>query len=166
MPFHTAQKNNRIVKKWNSNKDYRCHSNPVKMRDPFGSGKLSFDYIMRTKHGIHLNEHRIHELSHINMVMNNYTAYNMGKVEYFEEHSEEENALIQQEWNTYRQTPFDVLVCSKDMSKSDHSKRKDRDRQRDRWDKLASHTHIPNWSVINGYDIVTVADDDVCSRYV
>jgi hypothetical protein len=118
---------------------------------------------MRTKHGIYLNEHRIHELDFINMIQHDPTAYYMGKVAYFEEHSEEENALIQQEWNTYRQTPVDVLVCSKDMSKSDHSKRKDRDRKRDRWDKLASNTHIPNWSVNNGYDIVTVADE-VCSR--
>jgi hypothetical protein len=165
MPFHTIQKNNRIAKKWNSNKDYRS-SNPRQWRDPFGSSSVSFDYIMKTKHGIHLNEHRIHELDIINMIQHDHSAYYMGKVEYFEEHSEEENALIQQEWNTYRHTPFDVLVCSKDMSKSDHSKRKDRDRKLDRWDKLASHTHIPNWSATEHYNIVSVADDDAWSMYV
>ena len=136
--FKTAQKRVNLGKKENNNKDYK-NKRKVKETCRFSSQVISFDYILRTKYGICLNE------KNKNYIDDNYSSYRLN-LNYenknpilinFEEHNEEENEIIQKEINIYWNTGITQLVCSTDKTKSHHSKILAKNRNKDRQKKNA-----------------------------
>jgi len=55
----------------------------------------------------------------------------------FIEHTEEENKIIQNEFNIYFKSPMSFLICSTDKTKSFHSKKLTKNRNKDRYQKIA-----------------------------
>jgi len=134
--FKTAQKIVNLGKKENNNKNYRI-KDKVHPGYAFSSRVIPFNYILRTKHGICLNEKN---LKYIN---NNYSGYRVNNENKnlilinFEEHTEEENKIIQEEINIYWNTGITQLICSTDKTKSHHSKDLTKNRNKDRQNKNA-----------------------------
>lgn len=91
--FKTAQRILNLAKKENNNKDYRTK----RKSNHFSSGPISFNYVLRTKHGICLNEKNINFLTYQYPFMKQKNPHSI----YFEEHSDEENKIIQEEINLY-----------------------------------------------------------------
>ena len=136
--FRTAQKRVNLGKKENNNKDYKSKQK-IKETYRFSSTVIPFDYILRTKYGICLNE------KNKNYIDDNYSSYRLN-LNYenknpilinFEEHNEEENEIIQKEINIYWNTGITQLLCSTDKTKSDHSKILTKNRNKDRQKKNA-----------------------------
>jgi len=134
--FKTAQKIVNLKKKENSNKDYKS-KRKVKETCRFSSNVIPFDYILRTKYGICLNE------KNKNYIDNNYSSYRINHENKnpilinFEEHTEKENEIIQKEINIYWNTGITQLLCSTDKTKSHHSKILTKNRNKDRQNKNA-----------------------------
>jgi hypothetical protein len=134
--FKTAQKIVNLGKKENNNKNYRI-KDKVHPRCSFSNKVISFDYILRTKHGICLNE------KNKNYIDNNYSSYRVNHSNKnpisinFEEHTEEENEIIQEEINIYWNIGITQLLCSTDKTKSNHSKILTKNRNKDRDQKIA-----------------------------
>jgi len=134
--FKTAQKIVNFEKKENSNKDYKS-KRKVKETCRFSSNVIPFDYILRTKYGICLNE------KNKNYIDNNYSIYRINHENKnpilinFEEHTEKENEIIQKEINIYWNTGITQLLCSTDKTKSHHSKILTKNRNKDRQNKNA-----------------------------
>jgi len=129
--FKTAQKIVNLGKKENNNKNYRI-KDKVHPRCSFSNSVIPFDYILRTKHRICLNE------KNKNYIINNYSRGNSNKNPIsinFEEHTEEENEIIQEEINIYWNTGITQLLCSTDKTKSHHSKILTKNRNKDRQKK-------------------------------
>ena len=136
--FKTAQKIVNLGKKENNNKDYK-NKRKVKETCRFSSKIISFDYILRTKYRICLNE------KNKNYIDDNYSSYRVNSnyenknpiLINFEEYNEEENEIIQKEINIYWNTGITQLVCSTDKTKSHHSKILTKNRNKDRQKKNA-----------------------------
>jgi len=136
--FKTAQKGVNLGKKENNNKDYRI-KDKVHPGYTFSSMVIPFNYILRTKHGICLNE------KNINYIHNRYSVCRVVHENKnpilinFEEHTEEENKIIQEEINIYWNTEITQLICSTDKTKSHHSKDLTKNRNKDRDQKWRFH---------------------------
>ena len=93
--FKTAQKRVNLGKKENNNKDYKSKQK-IKETYRFSSTVIPFDYILRTKYGICLNE------KNKNYIDDNYSSYRVNQnyennnpiLINFEEHNEEENESV------------------------------------------------------------------------
>ena len=98
----------------------------------FATRIIPFNYILRTKHGICLNEKNINYIydkySVCRVVLENKNPILIN----FEEHTEEENKIIQEEINIYWNTGLTQLYCSTDKTKSHHSKDLTKNRNKDR----------------------------------
>jgi hypothetical protein len=74
-------------------------------------------------------------------INNNYSGYRVNNENknpiliIFEEHTEEENKIIQEEINIYWNTGITQLICSTDKTKSHHSKYLTKNRNKDREQK-------------------------------
>jgi hypothetical protein len=129
--FKTAQKIVNLGKKENNNKDYRCKQK-IHEKYSFSNSVISFDYVLRTKHGICINE------KNKKYIQNSYSNFINNKNKNlilinFEEHTEEENTIIQEEINIYWNTGITQLLSSTDKTKSHYSKKlaKNRNKARD-----------------------------------
>lgn len=126
--FKTAQKFNNLAKKKNNNKDYKVVEK--QKGGGFSSSTIDWDYLLRTKYGIKLNQ------QNIDYLRDNYNYYNPGdNVINFEEHTEEENKLIEQEMKNYT-TNIGQLIYSIDKTHSPHSKKLTKSRKQDRQQKM------------------------------
>ena len=135
--FKTAQKYNNLAKKRNSNKDYKVIEK--ERGGGFSSSTIDWDYSLRTKYGIKLNQqnkdylykyYRDNYVYHYSNPCNNLIN--------FKEHTDEENKLIQQELNNY-DSNIGQLLYSVDKTHSPHSKRLTKNRKQDRrqkWDSI------------------------------
>ncbi len=128
----TAQKCLNTYKKENNNKDYRYKK--FYKCNRFASRPISFSYLLRTKHGICINE------STEDYFLYNYVRHqNKNPYEFnFEEHSEEENKIIQQEAKDYFLTGKTSVWCSTDKTRSNHSKnvtKKRKNARQDKWEQ-------------------------------
>lgn len=135
--FKTAQKTVNLGKKENNNKDYRSKEK-VHPKYSFSNRIIPFNYILRTKHNICLNE------KNINYIADFYNSKFVGRNFInelininFIEHTEEENKIIQNEFNIYFNSPMSSLICSTDKTKSHHSKTLTKNRNKDRYEKIA-----------------------------
>lgn len=133
--FTTAQKKINLGKKENNNKDYRSKEK-VHPKYSFSNMVIPFNYILRTKHKICLNE------KNINYIKDIYSSKFVGISPYpinidFMEHTGEENKIIQNEFNIYFNSPISTLMCSTDKTKSHHSKMLTKNRNKDRYKKMA-----------------------------
>ena len=128
--FKTAQKILNLRKKKNNNKDYRIKEKALLYR--FSSSSISFDYILRTKYGIYLNK------NNKNYLLYDYERYQRQNpsLVFFEEHSDEENKIIQHEIINYYNSRLSQLVCSRDKTHSNHSINLTKSRNHDRLQKL------------------------------
>lgn len=126
--FKTAQKFNNLAKKKNNNKDYKVVEK--QKGGGFSSSTIHWDYSLRTKYGIKLNQ------QNINYLRDNYNYYNPSdNVINFKEHTEEENKLIEQEMKNYT-TNVGQLIYSIDKTHSPHSKKLTKSRKQDRQQKM------------------------------
>ena len=121
--FKTAQKNLKIEKKRNFNKDYRRYNNQTALCRRFASIHLHFSYILQTEYGIKLNE------NHIQYLENHYLDEYPYPIN-FTEFSEEDNNIIKMVINSRSE------FCSVDKTHSKHSKKLTRNRNKDRIFKL------------------------------
>ena len=133
--FKTAQKIVNLGKKENNNKDYRSKQK-IHEKYRFSNSVISFDYVLRTKHGICINE------KNKNYIQNSYSncINNKNKnpiIINFEEHTEEENEIIKEEINIYWNAGITQLLCSTDKTKSQHSKDLAKNRKKNRQQKDA-----------------------------
>lgn len=132
--FTTAQKKINLKKKENNNKDYRSKEK-VHPQCSFSNKIIPFNYILRTKHNICLNEENINYIDYIyssNFVNINPNSKNIN----FEEHTWKENKIIQNEFNIYFNSPISTLMCSTDKTKSHHAKMLTKNRNKDRYEKI------------------------------
>jgi hypothetical protein len=113
--FKTAQKKLNLIKKENNNKDYRAKQDIF--RYVFSSRSISFDYILRIKHGICLNEKNKNYLLYHYL----WDQANNPSLITFEEHTDDENKIIQEELQLYF-TGVSNYTCSVDKTHSKHSK--------------------------------------------
>jgi hypothetical protein len=117
--FKTAKKIINLSKKENNNKDYRTKEK-IHPKCSFSRNIISFNYILRTKYGICLNEANISYLN--NYYMSSHTQIKLPYLITFDEHTHEENKIIQQEINLYYNSKKTQKMCSRDKTHSDHSK--------------------------------------------
>jgi len=66
-----------------------------------------------------------------------FVNVNPNPINDFIEHTEEENKIIQNEFNLYFNSPMSSLICSTDKTKSYHSKMFTKNRNKDRYEKMA-----------------------------
>ena len=102
-----------MIKKENNNKDYRAKRDIFEY--VFSSGSIGFDYVLRTKHGICLNE------KNKNYLLYHWDQSNNPSLITFEEHTDDENKIIQEELQLYL-TGVTNYTCSVDKTHSKHSK--------------------------------------------
>ena len=96
------------------------------------SNKLTpFNYILRTEYGICINEKNRNHIDDIYRSKFNYVKINPISIN-FEEHTKEENNIIQSAFNTYFNLPESKLICSTDKTKSRHSKNLTKNRNKNR----------------------------------
>lgn len=88
----------------------------------FGSGNVGVDYILRTKYGICLSSRNIHIIESSFRPLR--TPF------YFEDHSEEENRIINLEYTQYYLGKQEW--CSRDKTHSHHSKTNTKNRKQAR----------------------------------
>jgi len=129
--FKTAQRIVNLHKKENNNKDYR-YKMKVQTYYKFSSGPIDLNYILRTKHSIYLNE------KNLNYLLYDY-VYDMRKnphLIFFEEHSDEENIIIQDAIHNYYNLETTNVFCSRDKTRSEYSKISTKNRNKDRKQKF------------------------------
>jgi len=133
--FKTAQKTINLGKKENNNKDYRSKEK-VHPKYTFSKTIIPFDHILRTKYKICLNEKNINCIEDIYRSKFNNVNQNPIIIDFIE-HTEEENKIIQNEFNIYFNSPISFLVCSKDKTKLYNSKMLTKNRNKNRDQKIA-----------------------------
>lgn len=127
--FKTAQKHHNLTKKENNNKDYRVKE---KNKGWFSSEIINFDYILRTKYKIYLTKQNINYL-YYNFEI---TGFNPSLVINFEEHTNDENKIIQEEIYSYYSGKTQH-ICSVDKTHSYHSKNQTKNKnkaRKEKWD--------------------------------
>lgn len=129
--FKTAQKIVNLSKKENNNKDYRSKEK-IHSHYTFSRNYIGLDYILRTKHRIYLNE------KNINFIRYNYAVekHKNPHLFTFEEYTEEENKIIQQEIQNYYNKGIMQHMYSCDKTHTPHSKILTKNRNKDRKLKL------------------------------
>jgi len=133
--FKTAQKKINLDKKENNNKDYRSKEKGHP-KYSFSRGRIPFNYLLRTKHNICLNEKNLNYLEDIYCSKYNNVNPNPITIDFIEL-TEEENKIIQNEFNIYFNSPISSLMCSTDKTKSYHSKMLTKNRNKDIDQKMA-----------------------------
>lgn len=133
--FKTAQKYNNLAKKKNNNKDYKVIEK--EKGGGFSSNPIDWDYTLRTKYGIKLNQQNKDYLHQYYREKYIYFRSNPSdNLINFKEHTDEENKIIQQEIENY-DTNIGQILYSVDKTHSPHSKQLTKNRKQDRqlkWD--------------------------------
>lgn len=132
--FKTAQKINNLVKKKNHNKDYKVVEK--ERGGGFSSNPIDWDYTLRTKYGIKLNQQNKDYLHQYYREKYIYFRSNPSdNLINFKEHTDEENKIIQQEIQNY-DTNTGQILYSVDKTHSPHSKKLTKSRKQDRRQKM------------------------------